>query len=212
MNAKQQKKQYEQDKFVAQIIVDLKTQKQDVAALASDYDRLAVEALRLGENDAYVDELADASVEASEFCRQLDWLILKLRTSYTSSRAFGNIKRELPRLLNSCRNMVLEGKSFTNLSKDFSSVVNSISTVRDQFGDFRRSLSKCGDATYATVFGKEKKVASSDDRHEKLVVEKKKQLLYEVSKYSDENPSPVKVDDQVSIDAITKMLDEERTR
>ncbi|MBQ8685911.1 MAG: hypothetical protein IJ514_07050 [Clostridia bacterium] len=213
MKTKSQK-QFEQEKLIAQTIVDIRTQREDIEKLASDDFEAAVEAVQLGQED-YANELLETIVELEDFVENLKYLEVKIRTAAITAKTLGKL-RELPQALGACRNVFCKGPDFKKLGEDMASLLESLGTARDQFKEFRTSLGKTNDPVYAEVFGESRKV--TEPKYAQRLEEKKKALEARIIGSTAVSPTPttaqesVSAEDVAKVDAIAAMLDEEKRR
>lgn len=205
-------KQFKNEKIIAETIVDIRGQRQDLEKLAADHFEYAVEATQLGQDD-YATELLETCVELEDFVENLRYLEIKVKTTAVTSKALGKLT-ELPKALDACRRVFRKGPDFKTLGKDFGSLLGSLKTSRDQFKELRKALTSSKDPVYAEVFGESKKTA--DPKYEQRLTEKKKALEARLVSVTAQTPAPTAVskaipcEDVASVDAIAKMLDEER--
>ena len=219
MKTRQQKardKQFEQERIIAQSIVDLRTQREEFEKLIKEYEDSAFEAVQLGQ-DEYANELLETIVEIEDFNESLKYLEVKVKTAAITAEAFSKLK-ELPEALKACRLVFCKGPNFQKLGKDMSSLLGSLGTARDQFREFRNSLGRNNtDPVYAEVFGHQRQV--EDPKFKQRLEEKKKALearLVAASGASSVAPAPaeqvVSASDAAKIDTIAAMLDDEKRK
>lgn len=206
-------KQFEKEKLVAQTVVDIRTQREDLEKLAEDYFERAVEAAQLGQ-DEFSNELLENIVEFEDFGENLRYLEIKVKTAAITSKTIGRL-RELPKALAACRSVFCKGPDFKALGKDMRDLLSSLGTARDQFREFRLGLGKSNDPVYAEIFGKERK--SGDPKYAQRLADKKKDLEARIIGSTAKTPAPMEAKgtlngESTSIDAIAAMLDEEKGR
>lgn len=207
-------KQYEQEKMIAETIVTIRTQREDIEKLAVDFGEHAFEAAKLSQNE-YADELLETQVELEDFADNLKYLELKVRTTAITAKTMGKL-RELPVALGACKNIFCKGPDFKKLGKDMASLLDSLGTARNQFKELRMSLGKTKDPVYAEVFGER---AAEDPKIRERIEAKKKALEARMFAYvnkAEAAPVPaaeaVSAEDAAKVDAIAAMIDEESKR
>ena len=213
---KEREKQFEQERIIAQSIVDLRMQREAFENLIKEYEDSAFEAVQLGQ-DEYANELLETIVEIEDFNESLKYLEVKVKTAALTAQAFSKL-RELPAALAACRTVFCKGPNFQKLGKDMSSLLNSLGTARDQFREFRTSLGRNNtDPVYAEVFGQQRK--AEDPKFKQRLDEKKKALearLVAANGAAAVAPAPaeqvVSAGDAAKIDTIAAMLDDERRK
>lgn len=206
-------KEFEQEKMIAQAIVDLRSSVEDTEKLAQDYFEAAVEAVNLGQ-DEYANELLETIVELEDFAENLKFVEVKIKTTAMTSNTFKKLGR-LPNVISACKNILGETPNFTKLGKDMSKLMSNLSTARDELRKFRGNLSQSSDPVYAEIFGTKK---TEDPKFRQRLADKKKALESRLVRNA-QTPAPAAATttaaagsaaDVADVDRIAAMLDEER--
>lgn len=211
---KERDRELEQKKLIAQILVDIREQREEFESVTTEYFNAAVEAARVGQDD-YASELLETIVEIEEFVENLKYLDIKLKTSAITANAMSKL-RTLPQALVACRGVFHNGPDFKKLGKDMSELLASLGTARDSFREFRKSMTRGSDPVYREVFGEPRKV--EDPKYKQRLDDKKKALEARLTAISDKpsavSPADCAVtpDDVASVDSIAAMLDDEKRK
>jgi len=212
----EEKQKREQEEAVAQAILNIRGQREGFAALVKEYEDYALEAAKLG-RDEFVTELLETIVEIEEFNENMQFLEIKITAAARTAQSFQMIN-ELSEALSACKHLFSQNFDFAALGKDFSSVMASLGTAREQFRQFRTGFGKTNSSpVFHEIFGRPNQV--EDTKLKSRLEEKKKALearLVKATNMSSVSPMPaaqvVDNQDAAKIDAIARMLDDERRK
>ena len=206
---KNSKKEFAQEKKIAASIVAIKSQREALERLSSEYFDYAKRAAQLGQ-DEYTNELLESIVQLEDFAENLKFLELKFETTVISAQTVKEM-RDLPAILKFVGNLVCKGPNFKKLGNEMSAALSGLKTFNDQLRDFRVGLSKGVDSTYAKLFGKSDQ---KDPKYEERLAAKRRAL--EASIVMNNNaPAPVTAgntdaQNAASVDEIAALLDDVR--
>ncbi|MDR3263096.1 MAG: hypothetical protein LBT30_02195 [Clostridiales bacterium] len=125
---------------VAEGLALIKESREELEALATQYNEWIDEAARLGE-DAYSDQLIDDKVELEAFVDDLKFLELQVRTGAITAKTFNNLKN-MPAAIAACRGLLKSGPNFIKLGKDIATFKTGLNTAKASLSGLRVELSK----------------------------------------------------------------------
>lgn len=210
----QDEKAYEQQKRLADTIVSFREARETLEQLESEYDEYAIDAMELDQND-FADELMETSLEIRAFATDFRYIELKLHTTAVTARTLGKLSN-LPKAIAECKRFVCEIPNMKKLGADMKELRNALETGKRQFAELRASFGKENRDVLAKMYGDKK--ASTVDA--KLIEEKRSALMAELQKrIAAKGSTPVEAgnaavtaEDIAKIDAIAKVIDDEKKR
>lgn len=134
----------------------------------------AYEAAKLG-RDEYATDLVETSAEIDGFVEDLEFVSLKIKQTTITADAMNKLGA-LSTTLNSCKTLFRDLPDFKSMGKKMGDITSSMHSARDNFRDFRKSLSNNHnkDDAYYKIFGEEREVR--DPRLEQRVKDKMKAI------------------------------------
>ena len=209
--------EFEQKQLIAEHIVSLREQVENLKKTKDVYFAHAVEAAENDNND-YANEMLEAMEDISGFIFNLSHLELEIRTNAMTASAISKLK-DLPAVLSACGNMCKQTPNFDGLKKQMSEVSKTIANYREAIKGIRVDKKSNASPTYRELFGE--KTDAVDSKRAQHIAELRKNLEAELAK---RRVNPVQspavsntaankaADNSASADRIADMLDFERKR
>jgi hypothetical protein len=206
------KKEYEQEKKIAEAIDQLDGQRAGLRSLAKEFEDTAFEAAKMGQ-DEYANELLETAAEIEEFAIDLDFVSLQVTQTVKIAGAMSNL-RLLPDVVKICSKILCKTPNFDKLGKAMGKVSTKSKGALADLRKFREKSRKNPTDTYSKLFGRD---VNEDPKHKQLVEQKKKALELRMAQVATA-PAPtdikttVNTKDVADIDAIAQMLDDEKRK
>ena len=134
------KKQFEEQKKVAALIVDVKKGAEEIKTLAITYKTAAKEAMKMG-RDASAKEYMSCCVALRRFSEDIDFIVLQLQTYAVTSKSLAKLSG-VPAAIRTCMDLLKKGPDLAKLSEQMANMRN---LTQDTFGaiaDMRAGLSQ----------------------------------------------------------------------
>ena len=169
------KKQFEDQKKVAALIVDVKKGAEDIRTLAATYKASAKEAMKMG-RDAIAKEYMSCCIALRRFGEDIDFIVLQLQTYAVTSKSLSKLSG-VPTAIKTCMDLLKKGPNLAKLSEQ---MANMRGLTQDTFGaisDMRASLSQ-GSVTdgYTSTL-----TAESDPENARRLAELESELIAELA-------------------------------
>lgn len=203
-------KQFEEQKKIATLIVDIKQSAEDMALLSQSLLQQAAAAARMGE-DEYAEELIEFSLDLDQTIADLNFTIITIQTMTLTSAVFAKLSK-IPTIVKSCVGMLKSGPNFAKSAEQLRSLREMQRKSLDQLRQFRVGLSR-GNRKASDIVTP--KTASAE--RERRKAEKRKQLEailmqdgITAAPVAAPAEATVTAGDDARIDAIARMLDDAR--
>ena len=209
----QEMKAYEQQKRIADTMVSFREARKMLEEVVKEYDEYALQAMELNQ-DVFADELIETAAEMEAFADDFKYIELKLKTTAITARTLSKLN-DLPKAIASCKKFVYDIPDLKKLGKDMNELRNALASGKRQFSELRKSFGSEKDKVLSEWYN-ENKSSTADT---KRVQDKKAALLNELARRQEakkvapmEADNAVNAEDVAKIDAIAKIIDDEKNR
>ena len=205
-------KEQKQRQIIADTLVQIQNARENFENLAGKYDQWIDEAADLRE-DEYSDQLIEEKVETTEMIRTFKFLYAQIQSGATTGAAFSDLKN-LPAAISACKGILKQTPRIMALSKEMSSLKESLQERREAMRSLRRQVTDGSDSVYRSLFGERN--AMSDDVQRRIEEEKRAREARIASKIA-RKEAPVSVNaaqdaSNSNVDDILRALEEEKKK
>lgn len=202
-------KEQQQRKTIADTLVQIDNAIKSFESLAGQYDHWIDEAAELRE-DEYSDQLIEEKVETTEMIRTFKFLYAQIKSGAMTGAAFGDLKN-LPAAISACKGILKQTPKIMALSKEMSSLKESLKERREALRSLRRQVADRKDAVYQS-----EEQATRDDFKRRVEEEKRAREARIASKIA-RKEAPVSVNaaqdaSNSNVDDILRALEEEKKK
>jgi tetratricopeptide (TPR) repeat protein len=205
---KEDQKNYEYEKQVAETIVNITMGREMVENLARSYFDYALDAAKMGQS-SYADELLANIVDLEDFASDLKATELDVRTTAVMTSTMAKLGR-LPEAFATLEKIFKQTPNFQKVGANITTLREQLKKQREEFKEFRKAFGRSEDAEVAKIFGASHENGFTD-RLQAKKRELEARLMSETVTSPVSNPAVGKVTSQdvAKVDAIAAMLDEE---
>lgn len=126
--------------MVAEGLTLIEESSRELSTLSARYNDWIDEAARLGEDD-YSNQLIEDKVDTDDFRRDLDFLMLQIRSGAITAKTFNNLKK-IPGAIKACGVLLKAGPDFTKLGRDITKFKKGLNNAKSSLRGLRAEISK----------------------------------------------------------------------
>lgn len=205
---KERGKEFENKQNIARGLTAFQDARKQLELSLPKYDYQIDKAAELGD-DEYSDQLIEEKVEAQDVIRTLEIIENRIMTNAMTANAVASLKN-LDSAIKSCQSLLESGPNMKKIGKELGSFSKNLNDARKKLKDLRTEIVGKKDRNMDVLFGDS---AYEDPKFaEKINAEKEARNQRLRMKLETATTNPNINEDSVSIDDITRMIDEENKK
>ncbi len=205
---KEREKEFANKQQIAQGLTAFQEARKQLELALPKYDFQIDRAAELGDDD-YSNELIEEKVEAQEVIRTLEIVETRISTNAMTANAYASLKN-LDSAIKSCQSLLDSGPNMQKIGKQIGAFSNNLKDARKKLRDLRNEISSKKDPNMDELFGSsgyENPQLADKIRAEKEARDQRLRMKLESG-----SGRVSAVNEQASIDDITRMIDEQNKK